>query len=665
MYVLVRRHVRRDPDISQMKQSFPTSTWTSFHPKAGVEFLADALSFLTKLTCYFQFRYEVVSQRFTMSKQVTLFGAVLEKKPFFAEGTASATSGYYAVIEALWTLDKRPATSGNRKDFLDAAQKQWREVYSINEEACKELFGRAAASKNTSEPALKSFVVKKAAATSTSPDVEIVESVQATECASATDAACGKSSPAQAIQEKNPSVMGFFQWLDVSIHDFFTEDVAAHETVVYKITEVAKKWSIYQREVKLYQSSSTYTWKKSQLAECMTEVQRRSKLLSSSLATAASIRITLSQVLSQAGSLTMHRKMKAIADAIAVLSVFSTHLDYALQRLQSRNAQMRAASSESVKTPSSDIRLFCSTSPHTTWDDTLSVIRDAVDGGCTASLGAPLTPKQLQDAAYLLKEANATPLSSLSAPASVKELHATLQNPVKHEAVKVQMSFIAENCQKLLDLNDRFQSRKPCALKAWDTLHCLQLDLQAFRFLTVEDCTELDEAALDDDHKDVIVERSRKAFVSAEAKVAKYLTTDGQPAADFLKEVRVFDPVATPRMSRNASDYVNIPGFSEVPSIEVRQYFEKFAPEAIAAAITSESGISPDEFWKSVSTNLPQLSALAMRYKDAVTNSADAERSFSMYNLVFSPRRRSLSTENLVVLVFLYHNQGVLYDVFD
>ena len=156
MYVLVRRHVRRDPDISQMKQSFPTSTWTSFHPKAGVEFLADALSFLTKLTCYFQFRYEVVSQRFTMSKQVTLFGAVLEKKLFFAEGTASATSGYYAVIEALWTLDKRPATSGNRKDFFDAAQKQWREVYGINEEACKELFGRAAASKNTSEPALKS-----------------------------------------------------------------------------------------------------------------------------------------------------------------------------------------------------------------------------------------------------------------------------------------------------------------------------------------------------------------------------------------------------------------------------------------------------------------------------------------------------------------------------
>ena len=165
MYMLVRRHVRRDPDISQMKQSFPTSTWTSFHPNAGVEFLADALSFLTRLTCYFQFRYDVVSQCFTMSKQVTLFGAVLEKKPFFAEGTASATSGYYAVIEALWTLDKRPATSGNRKDFFDAAQKQWREVYIINEEACKELFGRAAASKNTSEPALKSFVVKKAAAT--------------------------------------------------------------------------------------------------------------------------------------------------------------------------------------------------------------------------------------------------------------------------------------------------------------------------------------------------------------------------------------------------------------------------------------------------------------------------------------------------------------------
>ena len=143
--------------------------------------------------------------------------------------------------------------------------------------------------------------------------------------------------------------------------------------------------------------------------------------------------------------------------------------------------------------------------------------------------------------------------------------------------------------------------------------------------------------------------------------MAKYLTTDGQPAAEYLKEVRVFDPAAVPRMSRDPSNYVNIPGFSEVPADEVRQYFEKFAPEVLVAAGSPES----NAFCKSVSPDLPQLSALAMRYKDTVTISADAERSFSLYNLVFSPRRRSLSNQSLVALVFLYHNQGVEYDVFD
>ena len=56
---------------------------------------------------------------------------------------------------------------------------------------------------------------------------------------------------------------------------------------------------------------------------------------------------------------------------------------------------------------------------------------------------------------------------------------------------------------------------------------------------------------------------------------------------------------------------------------------------------------------------LPQLSRSAKRYKECVTNSADVERSNSIYKLVLSSRRHSLSEPNIKALVFRYFNLKV------
>ena len=56
------------------------------------------------------------------------------------------------------------------------------------------------------------------------------------------------------------------------------------------------------------------------------------------------------------------------------------------------------------------------------------------------------------------------------------------------------------------------------------------------------------------------------------------------------------------------------------------------------------------------------MATVAARYKNAVTNSANAERSNSLHNIVFSPRRRSLSWDKLKQLVFLYYNLAVKFD---
>ena len=70
-------------------------------------------------------------------------------------------------------------------------------------------------------------------------------------------------------------------------------------------------------------------------------------------------------------------------------------------------------------------------------------------------------------------------------------------------------------------------------------------------------------------------------------------------------------------------------------------------------------------FWDGVQERLPGLSSLAKRYKDAVSNSAGAGRTNSIYKLVLSNRRRSTTNINLKALVFLYHNQRVRSGAFE
>ena len=52
-------------------------------------------------------------------------------------------------------------------------------------------------------------------------------------------------------------------------------------------------------------------------------------------------------------------------------------------------------------------------------------------------------------------------------------------------------------------------------------------------------------------------------------------------------------------------------------------------------------------FWNSVSSDVPHLTSLANRNMYNCRNSADAERSFSIYNLAFSDRRRRCSEKKI------------------
>ncbi|KAL0185277.1 hypothetical protein M9458_020974, partial [Cirrhinus mrigala] len=220
----------------------------------------------------------------------------------------------------------------------------------------------------------------------------------------------------------------------------------------------------------------------------------------------------------------------------------------------------------------------------------------------------------------------------------IKRLHEMLQN-------EDMAHIMADKCERILQLLDIFQSRKPITT---DELYCKQ---GHFEGLDVHHAT-----------KTHILNLVHLAYSNAEEKLTKYMS-EGQPAINFLREVRVFDPRYISFMEDSVSGYTHIPGFSAVPSDEFDAYFQRLGPAALKASACGV--VDLDVFWDGLLERLPVLSALAKRYKDVIVNSADAERSNSLYKLVLSSRRRSITNSNLKALVFLYHNQRLTSGVFE
>ncbi|XP_067245545.1 uncharacterized protein [Chanodichthys erythropterus] len=248
-------------------------------------------------------------------------------------------------------------------------------------------------------------------------------------------------------------------------------------------------------------------------------------------------------------------------------------------------------------------------------------------------------------------------------PQSVERLHEMLQDPNMAESLQVQISIMANKCRVLIGLLDIFQSRRPIVTKAFDYLEDLHMKLEANKDLSYETCAEYFEGLdLSFAIKMQILNRVEQAYINAEDKLSKYIS-DGQPAISFLKEVRVFDPRHIAFMSDSVSSYESIPGFSDVPKNELDAYFTRLGPAAVHAAACGV--VDLDIFWDGLKERLPILSGLAIRYKSVIVNSADAERSNSIYKLVLSSRRRSVTNDNLKALVFLYHNQRLASGAFE
>ena len=238
-----------------------------------------------------------------------------------------------------------------------------------------------------------------------------------------------------------------------------------------------------------------------------------------------------------------------------------------------------------------------------------------------------------------------------------------LQDANMAQSLQVQISITADKCQVIIALLDIFQSRRPIVTKVFDYLEDLHMKLEFNKELHFEACAQYFEGLdLSFAIKMQILNRVEQAYSNAEDKLSKYMS-DGQPAIEFLKEVRVFDPRHIVFMSDCVASYKSIPGFSAVPKDELDAYFIHLGPAALRASACGV--VDLDVFWDGLQERLPHLSVLAKRYKSVIVNSADAERSNSIYKLVLSSRRRSVTNDNLKALVFLYHNQRLTSGAFE
>lgn len=79
-------------------------------------------------------------------------------------------------------------------------------------------------------------------------------------------------------------------------------------------------------------------------------------------------------------------------------------------------------------------------------------------------------------------------------------------------------------------------------------------------------------------------------------------------------------------------------------------------------------GEQPEDFnvsdwWTTMSDRLPNMNNVASWYLKVPSNSCDCERSLSKYNILFSPTRRSMTKETIIINNFFYFNNFDCSDI--
>ena len=219
--------------------------------------------------------------------------------------------------------------------------------------------------------------------------------------------------------------------------------------------------------------------------------------------------------------------------------------------------------------------------------------------------------------------------------------------------IRLQLSFIAENCQRLATtLTSLEKSRTPLACTIYNTMEDLKAYLQAGTTKTLfGPKTDQHLEALPVSEKRKAIKYFQEVFRLSFEKLDKHLS--GLPVYNYYKSVRIFDPRQLPALGHDIQVYGNFLKQLSNPSQELLEewlIYTQYTNEGVSSLADLE------KFWNSTSLRFPLLARIATESIWMPVTSVDVERSFSNYKHILNDRRERLSEENTRCLIMLYYN---------
>uniref|UniRef100_H3ANF8 HAT C-terminal dimerisation domain-containing protein n=1 Tax=Latimeria chalumnae TaxID=7897 RepID=H3ANF8_LATCH len=193
----------------------------------------------------------------------------------------------------------------------------------------------------------------------------------------------------------------------------------------------------------------------------------------------------------------------------------------------------------------------------------------------------------------------------------LKELKCQLDNS---EILQIQLNLIARHGKELVDLIKWFENREVHVHQAYNKVVNL---INTYKALTGEQHSG----------DTGIQSQCIKTFTEIADKLTNYYDPNHsertshftQPAHQFLKAVRMFDPLQVCMLNLDALLLDSMLGFNRSCKTELEGY-RFYAKEC-------SSDLSLTAFWRSAEPRFPNIANLANRYLSVVPNSMDAERS--------------------------------------
>ncbi|EOB13052.1 hypothetical protein NBO_225g0001, partial [Nosema bombycis CQ1] len=251
------------------------------------------------------------------------------------------------------------------------------------------------------------------------------------------------------------------------------------------------------------------------------------------------------------------------------------------------------------------------------------------------------------------------PSSPENPNSSVLLLMECCSEPNFNQKLKIQMTFISEFCPRIMKLIDNLEGTSyPFAHLLWDKLEDLKSSLERQSQEYYDEKTSL---CLKDnvENGECMKNMLRLACEKSLNKLSKHMNLNETNEA-FFNISQLFSPsVAVSSSTLNISalldSFSKIPFFHGIPQIELVDGYSNFH-RLIRRSIALNEIPNIEDILLAVKLNFPSFAEAALQSIWSPTNSVDAERFFSIYNVVVTDRRTTLKESNVEISTMLSFN---------